>query len=178
LKSRWARRKSLTSAWRRSTSLQRKTRLTGSDFPGKTPVAAVVAARAARLMLGIAWLGLSEEPVAVTPLQSRCAQRYGTVSCNVTRVNTASVSNVLAPGLLDPRSRASGTRGFARHPGVGTDRAKAFTVDEAVADRFGDLVTVRGWSAALGLVFVLHGSRLTAMGPDASTALLPRLRLL
>ena len=51
-------------------------------------------------------------------------------------------------------------RGFGRHPGVGTDRPKAFTVDEAVADRFGDLVIVRGWSAALGLVLVLHGSRL------------------
>jgi hypothetical protein len=51
-------------------------------------------------------------------------------------------------------------RGFGRHPGVGADRPKAFTVDEAVADRIGDLVTVRGWAAALGLVLVLHGSRL------------------
>ena len=51
-------------------------------------------------------------------------------------------------------------RGFGRHPGVGTDRPKAFTVDEAVADRFGDPVIVRGWSAALGLVLVLHVSRL------------------
>jgi len=43
----WAMRKSLTSAWQRSTSLKRKTRLTAKDFPRKTPAAVVVAVMAA-----------------------------------------------------------------------------------------------------------------------------------
>jgi hypothetical protein len=47
---------------------------------------------------------------------------------------------------------------------IRTDCPKAFTVDEPVADRFSDLGTVIGRTAALGLVLVLHGSRLSDCG--------------
>jgi hypothetical protein len=39
--------RNLTSAWQRSSSLKRKTRLTAKDFPRKTPAAVVVAVMAA-----------------------------------------------------------------------------------------------------------------------------------
>jgi hypothetical protein len=107
----------------------------------------------------------------VPPWPSAVATKFAACSCRAA-TQISQISKFLIAG--EPAEY----RGSGRHPGVSTDRPKAFTVDEAVADRFGDLVTVRGWSAVLGLVFVLHGSRLTAMGPDASTALLPRLRLL
>jgi hypothetical protein len=47
-------------------------------------------------------------------------------------------------------------RGSGRHCGIGTDGPEAFTVEEAFADHFSDLVTVLGWSAAIGLVVGLH----------------------
>jgi hypothetical protein len=46
-----------------------------------------------------------------------------------------------------------------RHPGVGTDGPQAFTVGEAFADRFSDLGTVIGRTAALGLGQDRHGRR-------------------
>jgi hypothetical protein len=40
---------------------------------------------------------------------------------------------------------------LARHPGIATDAAKAFAVDQPVADRPGDLGVIIGWTAALVL---------------------------
>jgi hypothetical protein len=49
-------------------------------------------------------------------------------------------------------------RGSGWHRRIGTDCPKAFTVDEAVGDRIGDLGAISGRTAALRRVLGLHGA--------------------